>query len=135
MLGLYIVGSLLMQHGTELRLFGDIPLLAAFALAQAFWFTFRLASGIALSGRLRRTPLRDLEAIHTSPQHHRPIQRWRDPRLAALHGASIVSSPLTVYRNLMCIKDRERPNRESLRAARRGLKRLCTSGPCLEMIP
>jgi ubiquinone biosynthesis protein len=51
-LGLYIAGSLLMQHSIGPRLFGEMPLLAAFAYAFALWFTFRLARGIARSGRL-----------------------------------------------------------------------------------
>ncbi|RUW70739.1 AarF/ABC1/UbiB kinase family protein [Mesorhizobium sp. M4B.F.Ca.ET.049.02.1.2] len=51
-LGLYIAGSLLMQHSIGPRIFGDFPLLAAFAYAIALWFTFRIARGIARSGRL-----------------------------------------------------------------------------------
>lgn len=51
-LGLYIAGSLLMQHSIGPRIFGDFPLLAAFAYALALWFTFRIARGIARSGRL-----------------------------------------------------------------------------------
>jgi ubiquinone biosynthesis protein len=51
-LGLYIAGSLLMQHSIGPRLFGDMPVLAAFAYALVLWFTFRLARGIARSGRL-----------------------------------------------------------------------------------
>jgi ubiquinone biosynthesis protein len=51
-LGLYIAGSLLMQHSIGPRLFGDMPALAAFAYALALWFTFRLARAIARSGRL-----------------------------------------------------------------------------------
>jgi ubiquinone biosynthesis protein len=50
-LGLYIAGSLLMQHSLGLR-FYDVPVLAAIAYALALWFTFRLARGIARSGRL-----------------------------------------------------------------------------------
>lgn len=51
-LGLYIAGSLLMQHSIGPRLFGELPLLAAIAYALALWFTFRLANGIRRSGRL-----------------------------------------------------------------------------------
>ena len=51
-LGLYIAGSLLMQHSIGPRLYDDMPALAAFAYALALWFTFRLARGIARSGRL-----------------------------------------------------------------------------------
>jgi len=51
-LGLYIAGSLLMQHSIGPRIYGDMPALAAFAYALALWFTFRLARGIARSGRL-----------------------------------------------------------------------------------
>ena len=50
-LGLYIAGSLLMQHSLGPRLF-DVPILAAFAYGLALWFTFRLARGIGRSGRL-----------------------------------------------------------------------------------
>jgi ubiquinone biosynthesis protein len=50
-LGLYIAGSLLMQHSLGPR-FYDVPVLAAFAYALALWFTFRLARGITRSGRL-----------------------------------------------------------------------------------
>lgn len=50
-LGLYIAGSLLMQHSLGPRVY-DVPLLAALAFALALWFTFRLARGIARSGRL-----------------------------------------------------------------------------------
>lgn len=46
-LGLYIAGSLLMQHSIGPRVYGDIPFLAAFAFGLALWFTFRLARGIA----------------------------------------------------------------------------------------
>lgn len=51
-LGLYIAGSLLMQHSIGPRLFGNMPILAAFAYVLALWFTFRLARGISRSGRL-----------------------------------------------------------------------------------
>lgn len=51
-LGLYIAGSLLMQHSIGPSLYGDIPVLAALAYGLALWFTFRLARGIARSGRL-----------------------------------------------------------------------------------
>jgi ubiquinone biosynthesis protein len=51
-LGLYIAGSLLMQHSIGPRLYDDVPALAAVAYALALWFTFRLARGIARSGRL-----------------------------------------------------------------------------------
>jgi len=51
-LGLYIAGSLLMQHSIGPRIFGDMPALAAFAYALALWFTFRLVRGIARSGKL-----------------------------------------------------------------------------------
>jgi ubiquinone biosynthesis protein len=51
-LGLYIAGSLLMQHSIGPRLYGDMPALAAFAYGLALWFTFRLARGITRSGRL-----------------------------------------------------------------------------------
>ncbi len=50
-LGLYIAGSLLMQHSLGPRLY-DVPILAALAYALALWFTFRLARGIVRSGRL-----------------------------------------------------------------------------------
>lgn len=50
-LGLYIAGSLLMQHSLGPR-FYDVPILAASAYALALWFTYRLARGIARSGRL-----------------------------------------------------------------------------------
>lgn len=50
-LGLYIAGSLLMQHSLGPRLY-DVPVLAASAYALAIWFTFRLARGITRSGRL-----------------------------------------------------------------------------------
>jgi ubiquinone biosynthesis protein len=50
-LGLYIAGSLLMQHSPGPRLY-EVPVLAAFAYALALWFTFRLARGITRSGRL-----------------------------------------------------------------------------------
>ena len=51
-LGLYVAGSLLMQHSIGPRLWGDMPALAAFAYALALWFTLRLARGIARSGKL-----------------------------------------------------------------------------------
>jgi ubiquinone biosynthesis protein len=50
--GLYVAGSLLMQHSIGPRLFGDMPALAALAYALALWFTLRLARGIARSGKL-----------------------------------------------------------------------------------
>ena len=50
-LGLYIAGSLLMQHSLGPRIY-DVPLLAALAYALALGFTFRLARGITRSGRL-----------------------------------------------------------------------------------
>jgi ubiquinone biosynthesis protein len=50
-LGLYIAGSLLMQHSLGPRLY-DVPILAASAYGLALWFTFRLARGITRSGRL-----------------------------------------------------------------------------------
>ena len=51
-LGLYVAGSLLMQHSVGPRLWGNMPVLAAFAYALALWFTLRLARGIARSGKL-----------------------------------------------------------------------------------
>ncbi|MBY0512188.1 MAG: AarF/ABC1/UbiB kinase family protein [Rhodospirillaceae bacterium] len=51
-LGLYIAGSLLMQHSIGPRILGDMPVLAALAYVLALWFTFRLARGISRSGRL-----------------------------------------------------------------------------------
>jgi ubiquinone biosynthesis protein len=51
-LGLYIAGSLLMQHSIGPRLYGDVPALAAAAYGLALWFTFQLVRGIARSGRL-----------------------------------------------------------------------------------
>lgn len=51
-LGLYIAGSLLMLHSIGPRIYGEVPALAALAYALALWFTFRLARGIARSGRL-----------------------------------------------------------------------------------
>lgn len=51
-LGLYIAGSLLMQHSIGPRLYGEVPALAAVAYGLALWFTFRLVRGIARSGRL-----------------------------------------------------------------------------------
>lgn len=51
-LGLYIAGSLLMQHSAGPRVYGDVPTLAAVAYCLALWFTFRLARGIGRSGRL-----------------------------------------------------------------------------------
>jgi ubiquinone biosynthesis protein len=51
-LGLYVTGSLLMQHSVGPRLFGGVPALAALAYGLALWFTFRLLRGIARSGRL-----------------------------------------------------------------------------------
>jgi ubiquinone biosynthesis protein len=50
--GLYVAGSLLMQHSTGPRLYGDMPALAAVAYALALWLTLRLARGIARSGKL-----------------------------------------------------------------------------------
>lgn len=51
-LGLYVAGSLLMQHSIGPRVWGDMPALAAFAYLLALWFTWRLARGITRSGRL-----------------------------------------------------------------------------------
>lgn len=51
-LGLYIAGSLLMLHSIGPRLYDDVPVLAALAYSLALWFTFRLARGIARSGKL-----------------------------------------------------------------------------------
>jgi len=51
-LGLYIAGSLLMLHSVGPRIYSDVPVLAALAYGLALWFTFRLARGIARSGRL-----------------------------------------------------------------------------------
>ena len=51
-LGLYVAASLLMQHSIGPRLVGDLPLLAALGYGLALGFTFRLAAGIARSGRL-----------------------------------------------------------------------------------
>lgn len=51
-LGLYIAGSLLMQHSIGPRLYEDMPALAALAFVLALWFTFRLARAITRSGRL-----------------------------------------------------------------------------------
>jgi ubiquinone biosynthesis protein len=51
-LGLYVSGSLLMQHSVGPRLFGDMPALSAFAYALALWSTFRLVRAIARSGTL-----------------------------------------------------------------------------------
>jgi ubiquinone biosynthesis protein len=51
-LGLYVAASLLMQHSIGPRLPGDLPVLAALGYGLALWFTFRLAAGIARSGRL-----------------------------------------------------------------------------------
>jgi ubiquinone biosynthesis protein len=51
-LGLYVAGSLLMQHSIGPRLSGDMPALAAVAYALTLWFTLRLARGIARSGKL-----------------------------------------------------------------------------------
>ncbi|BCH25050.1 hypothetical protein MesoLjLb_48350 [Mesorhizobium sp. L-8-3] len=51
-LGLYVAGSLLMQHSIGPRIFGDFPLLAAFAYLIALWFTIRLVRAIAQSGKL-----------------------------------------------------------------------------------
>jgi ubiquinone biosynthesis protein len=51
-LGLYVGGSLLMQHSFGPRLFGDFPILAGFAYGLALWFTIRLALGISRSGKL-----------------------------------------------------------------------------------
>jgi ubiquinone biosynthesis protein len=50
--GLYIAGLLLMPHSMAPRLYGDIPVLAAFAYMLALWFTFRLVRGIGRSGKL-----------------------------------------------------------------------------------
>lgn len=51
-LGLYVAGSLLMQHSVGPRLYDDMPVLAAFAYALALWFTVRLVRGIGRSGKL-----------------------------------------------------------------------------------
>jgi ubiquinone biosynthesis protein len=51
-LGLYIAGSLLMQESIGPKLYGHLPVLAVLAYGLALWFTFRLARGIARSGRL-----------------------------------------------------------------------------------
>jgi len=51
-LGLYVAGSLLMQHSIGPRLYGDMPAFAALAYALALWLTLRLARGIARSGKL-----------------------------------------------------------------------------------
>ena len=51
-LGLYIAGSLLMQHSLGPRIYGDTPALAALAFGLALWFTWRLARGVARSGKL-----------------------------------------------------------------------------------
>jgi len=51
-LGLYVSGSLLMQHSIGPRMYGDIPVLAALALLLALWLTLRLVRGIGRSGRL-----------------------------------------------------------------------------------
>jgi len=51
-LGLYIAASLLMQHSVGPRIYGDMPLLAAFAYGLALWFTIRLALAIWRSGGL-----------------------------------------------------------------------------------
>ena len=51
-LGLYIAGSLLMQHSIGPRLYADVPVLAAFAYGLALWLTLRLVHGIGRSGRL-----------------------------------------------------------------------------------
>lgn len=50
-LGLYIAASLLMQHSIGPRL-GEMPALAAVGYTLASWFTWRLARGISLSGKL-----------------------------------------------------------------------------------
>ncbi len=50
-LGLYIAASLLMQHSIGPR-FGGMPVLGMAGYALALWFTWRLARGIARSGRL-----------------------------------------------------------------------------------
>ncbi len=47
-LGLYVAGSLLMQHSFGPRIFGGLPALAALAYGLALWFTFRLARAMAL---------------------------------------------------------------------------------------
>jgi ubiquinone biosynthesis protein len=51
-LGLYVAGSLLMQHSIGPSLFDEIPALAAFFYLLALWFTFRLTRAITRSGRL-----------------------------------------------------------------------------------
>jgi ubiquinone biosynthesis protein len=50
-LGLYIAASLLMQHSIGPR-FGGMPALAIAGYSLALWFTWRLARGIARSGKL-----------------------------------------------------------------------------------
>ena len=50
--GLYVSGSLLMQHSIGPRLYGEVPLLAALAFALALWLTLQLVRGISRSGRL-----------------------------------------------------------------------------------
>jgi ubiquinone biosynthesis protein len=51
-LGLYVSGSLLMQHSIGPRIFGEVPVLAAAAFALALWLTWRLVRGISRSGHL-----------------------------------------------------------------------------------
>ena len=51
-LGLYVAGSLLMQHSLGPRIWGGLPLLGVLAYGLALWFTWRLARGISRSGRL-----------------------------------------------------------------------------------
>jgi ubiquinone biosynthesis protein len=50
-LGLYIAGSLLMQHSLGPRIFGELPLLAAIGYALALWFTVRIVRGISAADR------------------------------------------------------------------------------------
>jgi ubiquinone biosynthesis protein len=49
--GLFVSGSLLMDAAGP-RIFGEIPVFAAFAFTLALWFTLRLMRAIARSGRL-----------------------------------------------------------------------------------
>lgn len=51
-LGLYIAGSLLMQHSLGPRIFGELPLLGLLAYALALWLSFRLLRAISRSGEL-----------------------------------------------------------------------------------
>jgi ubiquinone biosynthesis protein len=51
-LGLFVAGSLLMQHSLGPRVFGDLPLLGMLAYALALWLSFRLLRAISRSGQL-----------------------------------------------------------------------------------